>query len=135
MRIVRFAVGGQARYGIVEETTVTEIQGDIFGSYRLTRMEPSLMVQVSSIQFLVFIVVVANQRRLGFHCSLGSMVCWPGGIGIGAPGPRGVHAVQGPHPGAVQSAPPPSRSKRIGPSPGATGSQLTETCVMRSEIP
>ncbi len=48
MRIVRFAVGRQARYGIVEETTVTEIQGDICGSYRLTRKRHPL----SRIRFL-----------------------------------------------------------------------------------
>ncbi|MFN3477039.1 MAG: fumarylacetoacetate hydrolase family protein [Candidatus Methylomirabilales bacterium] len=37
MRIVRFAVGREARYGIVEDDVVREIQGDIFGQFKVTR--------------------------------------------------------------------------------------------------
>ncbi|MBI3990156.1 MAG: fumarylacetoacetate hydrolase family protein [candidate division NC10 bacterium] len=37
MKIVRFAVGKEAKYGIVEEDLVREIQGDIFGQFKVTR--------------------------------------------------------------------------------------------------
>ena len=33
MRIVRFVAGKQPRYGVVEDTVVREIQGDIFGKF------------------------------------------------------------------------------------------------------
>lgn len=42
MRFVRFAVGKEARYGIVEDDTVREIAGDIFESFRVTRKRHSL---------------------------------------------------------------------------------------------
>jgi len=37
MKIVRFAVGKEAKYGIVEEDLVREIQGDIFGQFKPIR--------------------------------------------------------------------------------------------------
>lgn len=37
MRIVRFAVGKEARYGVVEEQQVREVEGDIFGKFRVRR--------------------------------------------------------------------------------------------------
>ena len=36
MRIVRFVVGGTIRYGIVEDDTITEIEGDIFSEFQET---------------------------------------------------------------------------------------------------
>jgi 2-keto-4-pentenoate hydratase/2-oxohepta-3-ene-1,7-dioic acid hydratase in catechol pathway len=36
MRIVRFADGNRSRYGVVEDTVVREIRGDIFGAFRPT---------------------------------------------------------------------------------------------------
>ncbi len=42
MRIVRFAVGRQAKYGVVEDGTVRELQGDIFGKFGGTRRTHSL---------------------------------------------------------------------------------------------
>ena len=37
MRIVRFLVGGAAKYGVVEDDIVREIAGDVFGRFRATR--------------------------------------------------------------------------------------------------
>jgi len=37
MKIVRFAVGKEAKYGIVEDDLVREIQGDVFGQFKVTR--------------------------------------------------------------------------------------------------
>jgi 2-keto-4-pentenoate hydratase/2-oxohepta-3-ene-1,7-dioic acid hydratase in catechol pathway len=37
MRIVRFAVGGQPTYGVAEDGLVREVEGDIFGRFRVTR--------------------------------------------------------------------------------------------------
>lgn len=37
MKFVRFRAGGMARYGILEDERVTEIQGSIYGRYRRTR--------------------------------------------------------------------------------------------------
>lgn len=37
MRIVRFLVGGAAKYGVVEDDSVREIVGDVFGRFRVTR--------------------------------------------------------------------------------------------------
>jgi 2-keto-4-pentenoate hydratase/2-oxohepta-3-ene-1,7-dioic acid hydratase in catechol pathway len=42
MRIVRFVVGKQPRYGFVEDTVVREIQGDIFGKFAVTDRTHSL---------------------------------------------------------------------------------------------
>lgn len=42
MRIVRFAVGKQPRYGVIEDGVVREVQGDIFGKFRVTRKQHSL---------------------------------------------------------------------------------------------
>lgn len=42
MRFVRFAVGKETRYGVVEDDIVREIAGDIFGSFRVTRKKYSL---------------------------------------------------------------------------------------------
>jgi len=37
MKIVRFAVGKEVRYGIVEDDLVREVQGDVFGKFQATR--------------------------------------------------------------------------------------------------
>ena len=42
MRIVRFAVGKQPRYGVIEDGVVREVQGDVFGKFRVTRKQHSL---------------------------------------------------------------------------------------------
>ncbi|MFQ5848186.1 MAG: fumarylacetoacetate hydrolase family protein [Candidatus Methylomirabilales bacterium] len=42
MRIVRFRGGREARYGVVEEDTVREIAGDVFGRFRMTRKKHPL---------------------------------------------------------------------------------------------
>jgi 2-keto-4-pentenoate hydratase/2-oxohepta-3-ene-1,7-dioic acid hydratase in catechol pathway len=48
MRIVRFAVGREPRYGLVEESIVREIRGDIFGKFTVTNKKHS----VKRIKFL-----------------------------------------------------------------------------------
>lgn len=48
MRIVRFVVGNEARYGLVEDGVVREIRGDIFGKFSVTTKKHSL----SRIKFL-----------------------------------------------------------------------------------
>ncbi len=48
MRIVRFVVGKQPRYGLVEDSIVREIRGDIFGKFRVRNATHSL----SRIKFL-----------------------------------------------------------------------------------
>jgi len=42
MRIVRFVAGKQPRYGVVEDTVVREIEGDIFGKFAVTDRTYSL---------------------------------------------------------------------------------------------
>jgi 2-keto-4-pentenoate hydratase/2-oxohepta-3-ene-1,7-dioic acid hydratase in catechol pathway len=42
MRIVRFITGKQPRYGVVEDSVVREIQGDIFGKFVMTNRTHSL---------------------------------------------------------------------------------------------
>lgn len=42
MRIVRFQVGREARYGVVEDDIVREITGDVFGRFRATRKKHPL---------------------------------------------------------------------------------------------
>ena len=42
MRIVRFVAGKQPRYGVVEDTVVREIHGDIFGKFAVTGRTHSL---------------------------------------------------------------------------------------------
>ncbi|MFQ5989102.1 MAG: fumarylacetoacetate hydrolase family protein [Candidatus Methylomirabilales bacterium] len=42
MRIVRFLVGGTAKYGVAEDDIVREIAGDVFGRFRVTRKTHSL---------------------------------------------------------------------------------------------
>jgi 2-keto-4-pentenoate hydratase/2-oxohepta-3-ene-1,7-dioic acid hydratase in catechol pathway len=42
MRIVRFVTGRQPRYGVVEDSVVREIQGDIFGKFTVTDRTHSL---------------------------------------------------------------------------------------------
>jgi 2-keto-4-pentenoate hydratase/2-oxohepta-3-ene-1,7-dioic acid hydratase in catechol pathway len=42
MRIVRFALGKQPTYGLVEDGVVREIRGDIFGKFSVTKKEHSL---------------------------------------------------------------------------------------------
>jgi 2-keto-4-pentenoate hydratase/2-oxohepta-3-ene-1,7-dioic acid hydratase in catechol pathway len=42
MRIVRFVSGRQPRYGVVEDTVVREIEGDIFGKFSVTDRTYSL---------------------------------------------------------------------------------------------
>ncbi len=42
MRIVRFQVGKEARYGVVEDDSVREIVGDVFGRFRPTRKKHPL---------------------------------------------------------------------------------------------
>lgn len=42
MRIVRFAVGKQPKYGVVEDGIVREIRGDIFGRFSVTNKKHSL---------------------------------------------------------------------------------------------
>jgi 2-keto-4-pentenoate hydratase/2-oxohepta-3-ene-1,7-dioic acid hydratase in catechol pathway len=48
MRSVRFAAGREAKYGVIEDGTVLEIRGDIFGKFIVTRKKHSL----SRIRFL-----------------------------------------------------------------------------------
>lgn len=48
MRIVRFAVGKQPTYGVIEDGVVREVEGDIFGKFRVTRKRHAL----SRIKFL-----------------------------------------------------------------------------------
>src|SRR5574337_1486290 len=42
MRIVRFVAGKQLRYGVVEDSVVREIDGDIFGKFTVTDRSHSL---------------------------------------------------------------------------------------------
>lgn len=42
MRIVRFVSGKQPRYGVVEDTVVREIEGDVFGAFAVTDRTHSL---------------------------------------------------------------------------------------------